>query len=196
MKHANLKKRIMAYIIDMFIVSMIISIVTVGYDNSRLDNLNKELDDVSSSYFNGDISSDKYIESVAGISYDVNKANVVSNTLYVVVCVGYFVLFQYLNGGCSIGKKLMHIRIVNKSGGNVNLFSMFVRTSVVNDIVPTVLIFGLLYLVSGVSYMFFCGIINFISFVYMIVSIFMIRFRDDRLSINDIMSGSIVIEDK
>lgn len=187
----------MAYIIDMFIVGMIISIISLGYNsnNSRLDNLNKELDDVTSSYINKEITDKEYINSVSGINYDINKVNIVSNTLYVVVCIGYFVMFQYLNDGASIGKKFMHIKIVNKDNSRVSLFRLFIRTSIVDDIIPTMLTIILLYLTKGITYMSLCGIINFLSFIYVIVCIIMIRKRKDNLAINDIMSGSYVIEE-
>ena len=197
MKRASLKKRVMAYIIDMFIVGMIISIISLGYNsnNSRLDNLNKELDDVTSSYINKEITDKEYINSVSGINYDINKVNIVSNTLYVVVCIGYFVMFQYLNDGASIGKKFMHIKIVNKDNSRVSLFRLFIRTSIVDDIIPTMLTIILLYLTNGITYMSLCGIINFLSFIYVIVCIIMIRKRKDNLAINDIMSGSYVVEE-
>lgn len=197
MKRASLKKRVMAYIIDMFIVGMIISIISLGYNsnNSRLDNLNKELDDVTSSYVNREITDMEYINAVSGINYDINKVNIVSNTLYVVVCIGYFVMFQYLNDGASIGKKFMHIKIVNKDKKRVSLFKIFIRTSIVDDIIPTILTIILLYLTKGITYMSLCGIINFLSFVYIIICIITIKKRKDNLAINDIMSGSYVIEE-
>ena len=195
MKHASLGKRILAYIIDMFIISVFISIISFNYSTSRLDNLNKELNDVNNSYFNGEISSNDYIDNVAAINYDINKVNVVSNTLYVVVCFGYFVLFQYLNGGMSIGKKLMHIKIVNKNNDKVSLIKMIIRTSIINDILPTLLGIIFMYIISGIGYMIIFGLINFISFIYVIISIIMIKVRKDRLSLNDIMSSSIVIEE-
>ena len=195
MKHASLRKRILAYIIDMFIVSMIISIVSFNYSTSRLDNLNKELNDINNNYLNGELSSNDYINNVAEINYDINKVNVVSNTLYVVVCFGYFVLFQYLNGGMSIGKKLMHIKIVDKNKDKVGLIKIIIRTSIINDILPILLGIIFIYITSGIGYMIILGLINFISFVYVIISIIMIKLRKDRVSLNDIMSGSIVIEE-
>ena len=50
MKHASLRKRILAYAIDMLIVGLIVSIISVGFNTSKLDNLNKELNSVNNSY--------------------------------------------------------------------------------------------------------------------------------------------------
>lgn len=197
MKKAGLKKRVIAYLIDMLIVSLIISIISSGFStSSRIEKLNNELNDVVNSYVSSEITSDEYLNSVADIGYDINKINMVSNTLYVVICVGYFILFQYLNDGASIGKKIMGIRIVNNKGKEANLINFIIRTSIVDNILPTLLCVILLYVFSGTRYFFLVSGINFIRFIFVIVSLFMIRFRDDNLALNDIMSYSVVIEDK
>lgn len=196
MKHAGLRKRFIAFAIDILIVSLFVSIISSGYNSSKIDNLNKELNDVMSSYVNEEISNSEYVDSVSSIGYDMSKANMVSNTLYVVICVGYFVLFQYLNNGASIGKKIMGIRIVSKDNSSANIFKLFIHSGVIYEIIPIVFCLILLYITKGFNYLILSGLINFSCFLFMIISLFMIKNRKDKLALNDIMSGCIVIESK
>lgn len=196
MKHAGLRKRFIAFFIDVLIVSLLVSIISSGYSTTRIDNLNKELNDVVNSYINDNISSSEYVESVSSIGYDIGKANMVNNTLYVVICIGYFIMFQYLNNGASLGKKIMGIRIVTKDNKNANVFKLFLHTCIIYEILPILIGFILLYITNGITYLMISGLVNFSYIVFLIVSLVMIRRRKDKLALNDMMSGCIVIENK
>ena len=193
MKHASLKKRLLAYVIDMFIVGLIVSIISLGNNTSKLESLNKELYSVNNSYVNREISDSEYIKLVSNINYDMGMVNVTYNTLYAIICIGYFIMFQYLNDGASIGKKLMGIRIINNDNKRISLFKLIIRTSIIDDIIPALFLVIMLYLTRGVMYMVLCGLINIIRLIYMLASVIMINKREDNLSLNDIMSNSVVI---
>ncbi len=196
MKHASLKKRLLAYVIDMFIVGLIVSIISLGNNTSKLESLNKELYSVNNSYVNREISDSEYIKLVSNINYDMGMVNVTYNTLYAIICIGYFIMFQYLNDGASIGKKLMGIRIINNDNKRISLFKLIIRTSIIDDIIPALFLVIMLYLTRGVMYMVLCGLINIIRLIYMLASVIMINKREDNLSLNDIMSNSVVIDCK
>lgn len=193
MRHASLKKRVLAYVIDMFIVSFIISFISMGYSTSKIEELSLELDNVNSKYVNKEISNSEYVDSMLLINYDINKANVVRNTLYVVICIGYFVMFQYLNSGASIGMNIMGIRVIGNDR-DIGPIGMFIRTFIFYDVMSSLFSIILLYLVNPNIYMICMGIINIICFIYIVISLFMIKFRKDNLAINDIMSRSCVID--
>ncbi len=196
MEKASLKKRIIAYIIDMFIVGIVISFFSTGYNSNRIDGLNSEMDSMTKNYLAGEITSDEYVNGVSSISYDIGCASASENIIYVVICVGYFVFFQFLNNGASIGKKIVHIKIVDKDKKNVSLLKLFVRTSFIDNIVPTLVSVGLLYISKGLKFALLNSLVGFIYVMYVIISIFMIKFRSDKLALNDIMSNSIVVCDK
>ena len=126
----------------------------------------------------------------------MGMVNVTYNTLYVIICIGYFIMFQYLNDGANIGKKLMGIRIINNDNKRISLFKLIIRTSIIDDIIPALFLVIMLYLTRGVMYMVLCGLINIIRLIYMLASVIMINKREDNLSLNDIMSNSVVIDCK
>lgn len=196
MKRASFVKRAIAQIIDMFIVGIIIGIVTLGFSNSRVDVLNKEAMELMNSYTNGDISSIDYVDNYIEIMYDINRASVNSNLLYLVVCVGYFLIFQYLNKGASIGKKLMHIRIVCNDRSDISFLQMFIRCSIINEIIPMIMLLILVMVCNGVVFFGVYSIISLLQNLFIIICVFMILYRKDKLALHDIMSKSMVIEVK
>lgn len=193
---ASFIKRAVAQIIDMFIVSIIISIISMSFSTSRIEKLNDEVNNLMNDYVSGDIDSKEYITKYIDITYDINKASINTNLVYLVVCIGYFLIFQYLNKGATIGKKFMKIRIVSNDNTDITFLQMFIRTSIINEILPITMMFILVFLTSGISFFIGYSLISFIENIFVIICIFMILCRKDNLALHDIMSRSMVIEEK
>lgn len=194
MKKANFYKRLVAYTIDMFIVGLVISIISYNFDTTRLEKLSDKSIKLMNSFTNGDISSDKYFFEYADILYKVNKANVNSNLLGLVIYVGYFVLFQFFNGGATIGKKLLKIKVVSQGGGEVSLWQMIVRTSIINGIVPLALSLILVFTTKGLVFLTLSSVVGLFENIFVIICVFMLLYKSDCLALYDIMSKSVVIE--
>ena len=194
MKKANFYKRLVAYTIDMFIVGLVISIISYNFDITRLEKLSDKSIKLMNSFTNGDISSDKYFFEYADILYKVNKANVNSNLLGLVIYVGYFVLFQFFNGGATIGKKLLMIKVVSQGGGEVSLWQMIVRTSIINGIVPLALSLILVFTTKGLVFLTLSSVVGLFENIFVIICVFMLLYKSDCLALHDIMSKSVVIE--
>ena len=194
MKKANFYKRLVAYTIDMFIVGLVISIISYNFDTTRLEKLSDKSIKLMNSFTNGDISSDKYFFEYADILYKVNKANVNSNLLGLVIYVGYFVLFQFFNGGATIGKKLLKIKVVSQGGGEVSLWQMIVRTSIINGVVPLALSLILVFTTKGLVFLTLSSVVGLFENIFVIICVFMLLYKSDCLALHDIMSKSVVIE--
>lgn len=194
MNKANFYKRLVAYTIDMFIVGLVISIISYNFDTTRLEKLSDKSIKLMNSFTNGDISSDKYFFEYADILYKVNKANVNSNLLGLVIYVGYFVLFQFFNGGATIGKKLLKIKVVSQGGGEVSLWQMIVRTSIINGIVPLALSLILVFTTKGLVFLTLSSVVGLFENIFVIICVFMLLYKSDCLALHDIMSKSVVIE--
>lgn len=194
MKKANFYKRLVAYTIDMFIVGLVISIISYNFDTTRLEKLSDKSIKLMNSFTNGDISSDKYFFEYADILYKVNKANINGNLLGLVIYVGYFVLFQFFNGGATIGKKLLKIKVVSQGGGEVSLWQMIVRTSIINGIVPLALSLILVFTTKGLVFLTLSSVVGLFENIFVIICVFMLLYKSDCLALHDIMSKSVVIE--
>lgn len=195
LEKATFFKRFMAQLIDMFIIGLIIGIITMGFSTSRIEKLDEELIDLMDSYTSGEITSDKYIDDYIDIMYDINKASFNNNLVYLVVCVGYFLIFQFLNKGATIGKKIMRIRVVSNDGVDASFVQMFIRTSIINEIIPISMLLILVMVSSGGLFFTFYSMISVIENIFVIICIFMILYRSDKLALHDMMSKSMVIDE-
>lgn len=195
LKRASFFKRFIAQIIDMFIIGIIIGIITMGFNTSKMDKLDDELINLMDGYTSGDVTTDMYIDNYTDIMYDVNKASFDRNLVYLVVCVGYFLIFQFLNKGATIGKKIMHIRVVSNDYMDASFLQMFIRTSIINEIIPMSMLLILVMVSSGGIFLIFYSIISVIENIFVIICIFMILYRSDNLALHDMMSKSMVIDE-
>lgn len=185
-------KRFVAYVVDIFIISFLFSLITMNYSNYELEDYNQELDNIMSDYVNEKISVDEYLDHYESVTYHIAKSSVVTNCVYLVLCIGYFVVFQYLNKGQTIGKKLLHIKIVDKDGMNVRLRDLVIRTCIINEILPSILSSILVFVCS--KRIFFVGysIISAIENVFILVSAVMVIYKSDGRGLHDIMAGTYV----
>ena len=186
----------MAFVIDMFIVSFIVSIITINFNTTKINNLNKEANDVMNNFAKGDILVDDYIDNYSSIIYDINKASFSINLVYLVVSIVYFIIFQFMNDGATIGKRVMGLRVRNNDGSNCNVIQLFVRSSIVDNIIVLLMEMLLLLVNNNMLFVILFGFINLFANLFMIICVFMVLYRKDNLSLNDILSKSQVIYDK
>lgn len=179
----------------MFIISLIFSVITGDYNNN-LDNYNKKLNNTMNDYIDEKIDSYEYLDSYESIIYDGEKSSVYSNGIYLVLCVGYFVLFQYLNKGQTIGKRIMHIRIIKEDGSNIRFIDMIIRTSFINEILPGII--SLILILTCSKRIFFIGYtgISFIENIVILISAIMLLCRKDGKALRDIITKSMVIDER
>ena len=146
-------KRIVAYLIDIFIVGLIVNIILINSNDKALDDLNKEINNIMEDYASEKISTEEYIDNYVDIIYDINKVSVDRNIVYFIVIVGYYLVFQYLDKGASIGKRLMNLRIVSKDKKDINIIQLFVRVSLINEMLPLGMSIILVSVCSGMRFM-------------------------------------------
>lgn len=188
-------KRLIAYVIDIFVISLLISIITINYSNSKIDDYYVEIDNIASDYFSGSIGMEEYLERFETVIYNIEKSSVVTNCIYLVIGIGYFVIFQYLNNGQTIGKKFMHIKIIDKNGMNVGLREIILRTCIINEILPNIL--SLILIIMCGERTFFLGytMISVIENVFIFVSVVMVLYRSDNRGLHDIIAGTYVVDE-
>ena len=87
---ASFFKRILAFIVDYFIVAVFLSIITISFstDKSITKSANKLIDN----YANGEITIDEYNEQAMKINYNLQKSNIPVNVVTAVLFIGYFII--------------------------------------------------------------------------------------------------------
>ena len=190
-------KRLMAYIIDIIIILIITSIVGSFISNgSNIGNLNDELMSMGDKFLKGDIGARTYINQYAGHIYSMDRELFLSNLIGVVISILYFVVYPLYNDGASIGKKLIGLKVVSFDGGSVSANGLIFRYLLIDGIGVTILSLCGLFVVRDFNYFIFVSILNFLQFLVVIISIFMILYRTDKRSLPDLVAGTKVIEVK
>lgn len=189
-------KRLAAYTIDTFIISIIISIVTFSFSYDKLNKIENNMIKVSDSYTEGKIDTEEYLSKYKDYMYDYQNSSKIISGITIVLYIGYFIVFQYLNKGQTIGKKIMKIKIVNKDKKELSLKSIIIRSLLITEIIP--MIFGvlLLPLLSKGIYSFVYLLLAALLEIFMIITAMFIIYRQDHLSLHDMIAKTNVVDIK
>ena len=189
---AGFFNRLLAYMIDIIVLSIIFSIVTVGVSTKRVEDLTMELNGVSESFINGDIDQDEYMDKSIDLTYKIEEASISSNFIYVVLGIGYFIFFQYFNRGVSIGKKLAKIKIV-ENGRDPSLRAIAIRSLYINGIFVNMVNVLMICLLDKNGYFWTYTIITTIISLFMFISAIMILYGKDKRGLHDIIANTNVV---
>jgi len=195
MKKATFTQRFIAYLLDGFIVLMISSIVASGFSTKKIESLEKDLETLITNYKQGEITPEEYLEQTQDLTYEIEKNSTPINIVFVVINIGYFIIFQFLNKGQTIGKKLLKIRIVNNEEKDANIMQMAIRTSIINQILPNILIIILVSICSKKTFISTYSIISTVLYIFLLASALMILYRKDKQGLHDIISKTKVVKE-
>ncbi|MBQ9182077.1 MAG: RDD family protein [Bacilli bacterium] len=191
---ASFKKRLGAYIIDSLILTILLSIISIILPtSSNIINLEKEWDTHIDSYLNHEISTKQVITNYANIAHDIDKEQVglsIVNGFFILI---YFVIYPFLNDGQTLGKKLLKIKI-QKDDGQLSLNDLIIRNFIVNGLLTLLISLALIYILPSMPYFITISILNFVQFILVIISGFMVIYRSDKKGIQDILTHTTVVE--
>ena len=132
---ASFFKRMGAFVIDYFIVLVIVSLITMGFNTNKNNDLNNQMNQLISDYQNEKITIDEYKDETYKLNYELQKENITVNIVTITLYIGYFVVFATLNKGQTLGKKLLKIRVVNKNNDKPSIWNMLVRSLFIYNII-------------------------------------------------------------
>lgn len=188
-------KRLGAFIIDTMILSVVFSLITMGF-NTDTSHINKELTNVLEQYENSDITIEEYSDKVTSLNYELQKKSIIVNTVNVVLYVGYFIVFGYLNKGQTLGKKLCKIKVVNKDNEIPSIWNMIVRSLFIYGIFT--LLFSIIFvnILNNKIFAYGYTIITYIETIFMVICFFMVLYKKDGKGLHDLMAKTCVIDEK
>ena len=194
-------KRVMAYIIDILIVSIIATMISsFGLINPYKDEYEEAYDEYADvvaqiqeegSGVDRDASEDELIT----LYYNVNKYNVVRSGISVVCTILYFALLQSLMNGQTIGKKIMKIRVVaNKDDKKLNFGNFLIRSVILNNVIFSVLFIVGIYLFDVSGYYNYSIVVSYLQMLLLTVIMLMVVLRKDFRGLHDFAAGTKVID--
>lgn len=191
---ANFKTRLIAYIVDALIISIVVMLISSIFPNSNYKKLNDELDKVTENYTNKEIDFSTYVYNYADINQDMMKESLYTNLIQGFLIVGYFIILPVCNNGQTLGKKLFKIKIVSDKG-ELDYNQLIIRTLIVDGLGYLILSMALLYILPSFAYFITTSILSLVETLVTIISVGMIIKNDNHKGIHDILSGTKVISE-
>lgn len=187
--------RLMAYIIDFAIVTLLLSFILVFLPaNENYTAYLEEYEQIQINYLEGKTSSDEYVNQSVEVVRDLDYSNVMTSIVGVVVFILYFVVFQFYNNGQTLGKKLMGVRVVSATGDEkVSMNQYVLRSLLVNSLVCNILLIGMVLFMSRDVYYYTKFIVEGIQTLLIIVSAFMVIYSASGRGLHDKMAETRVV---
>ncbi|MGN1353130.1 MAG: RDD family protein [Bacilli bacterium] len=191
---ANSYKRVLAYLVDIMIISFVSLLLTYFVPTSENYNkLNKEFENLTIDYRNQEVTMEEYLEKGTDINYQLNKEGVPQTIVSTVLSIIYFVVLAYFMNGETLGKKLMKIKITSNNDKKLTMNNYLIRALVIDSVLMNIITIITILLFSKDIYLTSYNIISYVfSFVY-IVSLAMILFSKNGRGLQDILANTKVI---
>lgn len=194
-------KRLMAYVIDILIVSICMTpILNWSVINPYIDEYTEnytEYTELLEQANAGDIDPEdaEYEEKIIDLNYQINKYKVVSSSISAGSLLLYFALLQWALKGQTIGKKIMKIKVfANREDKKLNIGNYILRSLILNNIIFTIVLIVGVYLFKEDGYYNLSMIVSYLQLLVMSIIMLMIVLRKDFRGLHDIVAGTKVID--
>ncbi len=188
-------RRICAYIVDLIVITIISSMfVRIEFLNPKYDEYQKAYDEYID--FAGEVinNPEKANDSnLNDISYNLSKTGLATNVITLVVTALYFLGFQYINQGQTLGKKLFKIKVVDSNNNRPKFYQILIRALLINSIITNTISDVLISTLSKNAYMASSQYIQLVDMAIMAASFILIMFREDGKGLHDMIAGTKVV---
>ena len=192
---ATFFERLGAYIIDTLIISFIFSLICLGF-GEYTSNSKKLMDELDNKLVSNEITTEEYLEEYQGALYNYQKENVLKSSISVALTIAYIVVFQYMNKGQTIGKKILKIRIVDKDTENpVSILRGLLRSLIVYSILSSFLCIIFLYILNKNNYFIGYSTLLILEGIFTLTTIIFVLYRNDGRGLHDMMANTKVIKE-
>ena len=189
-------KRLFAYIIDMIIISTLVTLICAAIP-SKNNSTEEELRKLSEALIEKKIDNNEYIDKYTDLMYQNNKNERVTLSITVVLTIAYFVIFQYMNKGQTIGKKLLNLRVVdNETKKEISILKGLLRSILPLNIISSVIAVALIKILTKNVYINLYLGANTIESIFIFVTMFLILYRKVGRGLHDMMANTIVVTEK
>ena len=193
---ATFYERLASYIIDFLIVSSLLSIICYKLpDNSNT--YIEEINTIYESYTNNEITPTDFADKYLDIVYNEEKKDILTPTISVILTIGYFIVFQYLNNGQTLGKKILKIQVVDKNTNTPpSILKGTIRTIFILNIAPNIITIILRTCVDKNTYLITSTILSIFNWIFLVITIVLMISKSSCRGLHDLMANTIVIKER
>ena len=188
-------KRITAYVLDIFIVTIISSLLTFNiYNSNTYKKQTDEYTSLISEYTNREISEEEFKVKTNELVYNMNKDTLVITIVNVAMTTIYFVVVPYFMNGQTLGKKIMKLQIISKKNKSITMNQYLIRALFINSILMNILGIIFILFMPKEMYLKFNDITTYLFGAFYVITISMILFREDGRGLHDLLGNTMVIQ--
>ena len=194
-------KRVMAYIIDVLIFSIVLTpIINWSVINPYVDEYTENYSEYTELVEQAnageiDTETDEYKDKIVDLNYNINKYKVISSSISVVGFLLYFAVLQWALKGQTIGKKIMKIRVVaNNEDKKLNVGNYILRSLILNNIIFSIILIIGVYIFKAPGYYTLSMVVSYLQLLVMSLIMLMVVLRKDFRGLHDFVAGTKVID--
>lgn len=190
-------RRVLAFIIDILIVSFISSaIASIKFINPTLDKYNESYDQYEK-YINENLTPEEAqnimnSEEYQNLTYNLNYNGRYTSLITLIVSFLYFVVFQYYTKGYTGGKKLLNIKVESEEK-ELKFYQLLLRSLIVNSLFTTTLSLVAISFLSKASYTNVELFIEILDMGLLFLSFGMMLYRQDGRGLHDLIAKTKVV---
>lgn len=202
-------KRIIAFLIDMLLVLVLANLISNSYTFNPYvydyEDIYEEYNEVYESVyedFSLEAITEENVHLLSEAMYKIERVNVYYYLYYLVFVFIYFVIFQWMNKGQTLGKKLMKLRVLSDDETDVNIIqygvrylfngSIFIMGFHLTLLIKTIVLF---VDVGASLYMNIYTVLTIIGFILEGMFLFSIIKSSDGRLLNDRIAKTKVVEE-
>lgn len=188
-------QRFIAFLLDIFILSSIASLISYPFlDAKSINKLNKNSSEVIEKYTTGEIDMDTYVDEAKGISYQLSQKQGVISLVTLFLSVLYFIVYQYYNNGQTVGKKVMNIKVVSSIDKEITMNSFIFRSLIVNSILVDMVSFAIVIFGNETAYFYGVAICGIIKYTLLLICGFMVMWSKSGMGLHDRIAHTTVVK--
>ena len=187
-------QRFVAFLIDVFIVSTLASMLASPFVNTKkIEDLEEKSYKLVSDFSEKKITLNEYTAEYMNITYSLVKNNGMASIIGLLLGIVFYVVIPFYWDGKTIGKKILKIKIVS-SEGSLSMNQLIFRAMIVNSMLLDFITILLIMIAPKTTYFYCVGIFSLIQYIIMIVSAFMVMYGKEGLSIHDRLVHTKVVK--
>ncbi len=185
--------------IDYLVVTVIIyGVMLLPFVNPHKEEYNTKYNEVirvNEQYQNNEISSEDFNSALKPIAYDLYRLNGSYVIVSTICFIGYFVIFQFLYKGQTIGKKIFKLKLESANDKPLSMVNYFVRAIILYNILIPIIELIIVFTMNSENYFNVYQNVNLVSYIIMYITLFFMLVRTDGRGLHDILANTIVKEE-
>ena len=192
LKKARFYQRALAYIIDALLIAVVATVVTYPFRSESVKKVDNQIIETTQKALQGKIKASAYSVQMNDLTYEKAKLDGISNVVTILLGVIYYIVYQGLTKGQTLGKRLFKIKIVKNDKSELTYNDLILRNLLNNFIIFDILL-AVFALIGKKPFLAAYKCIDIAQLGIIIVSVFMIAIRNDGRSIMDLLANTKVV---